>query len=611
MKLIAIIITTALLLTSPAKAEEEKQSSIVKKYSVAMHGTTKYADDFGHFEYTSPEAPKGGTFTTSAIGTFDSLNPFIVKGTKVGGVAFLGQSLIYDSLMEQSYDEPFSMYGLLAEAIEYDENDKSWVAFYLNPKAKWHDGKPVTPEDVIWSFNTFLEKGSPFFKAYYGDVTKVEKTSEHRVKFTFKDAGNAELPLIISQLAILPKHYWTAEGRDFTSTSLEPPLGSGPYSVEKVDAGKSITYKRNSDYWGKDLAINTGKFNFDRIKYDYYKDSNVALEAFFAGEYDYRTENTAKLWKTGYDAPAVKDGRIIKEEIPHKRPQGVQGFFYNIRKPVFEDIKVREALAHAFDFEWSNKQFAYGSYKRTDSYFENSELASRDGKPEGRVLEILEEYRGKIPDEVFTTRYQPPKTDGRGNPRQNLRKAMQLLDEAGYKLGEDGIRVNEKTGQRLEFEIVDSNPLFERWVLPFIANLKKIGVKANFRVLDPAQYQNRMNEFDYDMTILSVGQSSSPGNEQRDFWASEKADIPGSRNYIGIKNPAIDDIIEKIIQAPSREELVALCRALDRILLANHYVIPQWHIDYWRVAYWKKLGRPETLSDLSPSVTDTWWVQSE
>lgn len=585
------------------------QAEIIKSPSIAMHGTTKYSDNFTHLDYTNPDAPKGGTLKNSAIGSFDSLNPFIMKGSPAAGMAFIGQSMIYDSLMEQSHDEPFSMYGLLAETIEYNTEDRSWVAFNLNPNAKWADGKPVTAEDVIWSFNTFLEKGTPFFKAYYGDVTKAEATSNTCVKFTFKDASNAELPLILSQMAILPKHFWIAEGMDFASTSLDAPLGSGPYAVEKVDAGRSITYKRRADYWAKDLPINKGKFNFETIEYDYYKDSNVALEAFFANEYDYRLENVAKLWETSYDAPAVKDGRIIKEEIKHKRPQGMQGFIYNIRKPIFQDARVRQALAYAFDFEWSNKQFAYGGYKRTDSFFENSELAATDGTPTGRVLEILETYRGKIPDDVFTARYTPPKTDGSGNLRKNLRTAMNLLDEAGYKLGDDGIRMHETTGERLKFEIMDSNPLFERWVLPFIANLKKIGVEANFRTLDPAQYQNRMNDFDYDMTIMSMGQSDSPGNEQRDYWSSVKADMAGSRNYIGIKNDVIDDIIEKLIQAPNRAELVALTQALDRILLSGHYVIPHWHIDYWRVAYWAKLGRPETLSNLTPAITDTWWVK--
>ncbi len=595
------LLAMTMFLSLPAYAES------VKKPYMVMHGDAKYAENFTHFDYVNPDAPKGGELKNSAIGTFDSLNPFIIKGTPAAGLTFLGQNNLYDSLMEQSYDEPFSMYGLLAESVEYDTTDKTWVAFHLNPAAKWHDGKPVTPDDVIWTFNILLEHGTPFFKAYYGDVTKVEKYETNGVKFTFAHGDNAELPLIISQLTILPKHYWA--DKDFSKTSLEAPLGSGPYKIEKIDAGRSITYQRVEDYWGKDLPVNIGRFNFDRLTYDYYKDSNVALEAFFAGEYDYRNENVAKLWETGYNAPPVTKGDIIKEEIQHQRPQGMQAFLYNIRRDVFKDATVRKALAYAFDFEWSNKQFAYDGYKRTDSYFENSDLAASDGAPTGRVLEILETYRGKIPDEVFTTRYAPPKTDGNGNPRANLRKAMQLLDEAGYKLSSDGIRLHEKTGKRLEFEIIDANPLFERWVLPFIGNLKKIGVQANFRVLDPAQYQNRMNDFDYDMTIGSIAQSSSPGNEQRDFWSSVKADMQGSRNYIGVKDPVIDDVIEKIIQAPSREELVALTQALDRILLSGYYVIPQWHVDHWRVAYWKKLGRPENLSDLTPAITDTWWVK--
>jgi len=603
MRLIALLLSIIAVYSSAAHAE------IVKSPSIAMHGSPKYTADFTHLDYVNPDAPKGGSLTTAGIGSFDSLNPFIIKGSPAGGMAILGQSMVYDALMEQSYDEPFSMYGLLAETIEYDTQDRTWVAFNLRSEAKFHDGTPVTADDVVWTLNTLIEKGSPFYKAYYGDVIKSEATSKTRVKFTFKDDGNAELPLILSQLPILPKHFWEKEENDFTTTSLNPPLGSGPYIVDKVDAGRSLTYKRDPNYWGKDLSINKGRHNFDTITFDYYKDSNVALEAFFAGEYDYRTENVAKLWATAYEAAPVQDGRIIKEEIDHNTPQGIQGFFYNIRKPVFKDKDVRKALAYAFDFEWSNKQFAYGSYKRTDSFFENSKLASLDGAPEGRVLEILEEYRDQLPDDVFTTRYTPPKTDGSGNLRKNLRTAMNLLDQAGYKLAGDGIRVHEKTGQRLEFEIIDANPLFERWVLPFIANLKKIGVKASFRVLDPAQYQNRMDDFDFEMTVKSVRQSSSPGNEQRDYWGSKKADIPGSRNYIGIKDPVIDEIIEKIIKAPNREELVALTRVLDRILLSGYYVIPQWHIDHWRIAYWSKFGRPKNLSDLTPAVSDTWWVK--
>lgn len=583
------------------------QETVKPVHALAMHGEPKYSADFKHLDYVNPDAPKGGTLKLHSIGSFDSLNPFIIKGTPAAGMTFLGQTLIYDSLMEQSNDEPFSMYCLICETVELPA-DRSWVAFNLRPEAKWHDGQPVTADDVVWSFNAFMEKGSPFFKAYYADVKEVVAESPTRVKFTFKHNNNSELPLIISQLSILPKHYWTTEGRDFGESSLVPPLGGGPYKVGKVVAGRSIEYVRVPDYWGKDLPINKGRFNFDRITYDYYRDADVALEALFAGQYDIREENTAKLWAESYNVPQVKDGRIVKEEIHHTRPQGMQGFIYNIRRPVFKDKAVREALAYAFDFEWSNKQFAFGKYKRSRSYFSNSDLAS-NGVPQGRELEILEKYRGKIPDEVFTTEYNPPKTDGSGNNRAGLKKAADILEAAGYKLGPDGIRA--KDGMKLEFEIIDSNPQFERWTLPFIQNLQRIGVKASFRTIDPAQYQNRMNDFDYDMTVLPIAQSDSPGNEQRDFWASDKADVAGSRNYIGVKDPVVDDLIEQLIQAKSREDLVAYTHALDRILQWNYYLIPHWHIDHWRLAWWSKLQKPEHLSGLTPGITDTWWAKPE
>ncbi len=586
---------------NPAPPTAGAEAAVTPKHAVAMHGEPKYGPDFTHLDYANPDAPKGGTLKQSAIGTFDSLNPFIVKGSPAAGMQFIRSSLIYDSLMQNSLDEPFSLYGIVAESIELPE-DRSYVAFNLRPQAKWHDGKPITAEDVKWTFETLREKGSPFFKAYWGDVNKITVESQTRVRFDFAVKGNAELPLIIAEMTILPKHYW--EGKNFDQTSLTPPLGSGPYKVGKIEPGKSIEYVRNDDYWGKDLPFWKGHNNFDRLVYDYYRDSNIALEAFFAGEYDVREENTAKLWATAYDVPQVKDGRIKMEEIENARPAGMQAFIMNIRKPVFKDVKVREALAYAFDFEWSNKQFAYGTYIRTNSHFENSDLASK-GLPEGRELEILNQYKGRIPESVFTVEYKAPVTDGSGNARDNLRKAAQLLDEAGYKTGTDGIRA--KDGLRLEFEILDSNPMFERWVLPFVQNLKRIGVKANFRVIDAAQYQNRMNEYDYDMTIGNFGQSDSPGNEQRDFWGSDKADMPGSRNYIGIKDKAVDEMIEAIIRADSREELVAQVHALDRVLLAGHYVIPMWHYPKWRLAYWTKLQRPENLSGISPAVSQTWW----
>ncbi len=593
------------ILNPPEKAEKIQHKQATTSHAMTMHGTPKYDPDFTHVDYVNPEAPKGGTLKQHRIGTFDSLNPFIVKGTPAAGLSFLGQSLLYDSLMKQTNDEPFSMYCLICETVERDPANK-YITFNLRPEARWHDGAPITAHDVVWSFNNFLKHGSPFFKAYYGDVEDVIAKSDTRVTFTFKHTKNAELPLIIGQIAILPKHYWTQEGKNFNQTSLEPPLGSGPYEVKTVNAGRSISYERVKDYWAKDIPINKGRFNFDHVVYDYYRDSNVALEAFFAGEYDTREENTAKLWASSYNTAAVEDGRIIKKEIAHQRPQGMQGFIYNIRRPVFQDITVRKALSYAFDFEWSNKQFAYGAYKRSRSYFSNSELAS-SGLPEGLELKILEQFRGRIPEEIFTSTYTPPTTDGSGKMRKNLRTAMKLLDEAGYELGNDGIR--SKDGVRLEFEIIDSNPQFERWVLPILKNLERIGVKASFRTVDSAQYQNRMNNFDYDMTIMSFGQSSSPGNEQRDFWGSDKADMQGSRNYIGVKNPVVDELIEQLIQAESREDLVAYTHALDRILLSGYYLIPQWHVDHWRLAWWNKLAHPDTLSPLTPGILDTWWVK--
>lgn len=579
-------------------------------HGVAMHGSLKYPADFSHLDYAEPNAPKGGTLKQHVIGTFDSLNPFITKGSPAAGVSFIRSSLLHSSLMQNTLDEPFSLYGIVAESVEIPEN-RSYVTFNLRPEAKWHDGTPITAHDVKWTFETLVEKGAPFFKAYWGDVSEIVIENDRRLTYKFKQAGNMELPLIVAEMTILPKHYWTekdADGnllRDFGSTSLDAPLGSGPYKVSEVKAGSSITYERTNDWWGKNLPYFQGMYNFERVRFDYYRDNNVALEAFFAGEYDVREENTAKLWNTSYEnASAVKDGKIVKEDISNERPAGMQAYVYNIRRDVFKDPKVREALAYAFDFEWSNTQFAYGSYIRTRSFYENSDLAAT-GLPSDAELEILDPYREQVPPRVFTSEYQPPVTDGSGNLRGNLRTAKTLLDEAGYALGEDKVR--SKDGVRLEFEILGVNPAFERWTLPFIKNLERIGVKATFRVVDSAQYQNRVTNYDYDMMIGTFGQSSSPGNEQRDFWSSVKADIPGSRNLIGIKDPVVDSLIEKVIHAGSRDDLVNHVRALDRVLQWGHYVIPMWHYPKWRIARWNYIQRPENLSGISPAIATTWW----
>ncbi|MGB0718828.1 MAG: extracellular solute-binding protein [Bdellovibrionales bacterium] len=594
------ILLICFLASFPSFAQEPQ-------HAIALHGDPKYGPDFEHLEYVRPDAPKGGTLKSGVVGTFDSLNPFIVKGTPAAGLNYIRSGLVYQSLMQNSWDEPFTLYGILAESIEVAPQ-RDWVAFNIRPEATWADGQPVTAEDVVWTFNTLTTQGQPFFKAYYGDVDSVTAEGPRRVKFTFKVKGNAELPLIVAEMAVLPKHFW--DGKDFGKTSLDAPMGSGPYAVAAVDSGRSISYARRDDFWGKDLPFFQGFYNFDRIEYDYYRDANVALEAFLGGEFDVQIENTAKLWQTAYTVPALAEGRLIKEEIEHKRPAGMQGFVYNIRRDVFKDEAVRAALNYAFDFEWSNKQFAFGDYVRTDSYFENSELAST-GLPAGDELALLQRlkqaYSDAVPDAVFTEIYTNPVTDGSGNNRGNLRQAMQILDEAGWVLGADGVR--SKNGVRLEFEILDSNPQFERWALPFIKNLSRIGAKANFRVVDTAQYQNRMNAFDFDMTIGGFGQSDSPGNEQRDFWGSEKAKLEGSRNYIGIQNPAIDALIEELIQAKSRQDLIVHVRALDRILLHGHYVIPMWHYNKWRIARWAHIRHPDTLSGISPLITDTWWAE--
>jgi microcin C transport system substrate-binding protein len=566
-------------------------------HALAMHGTPKYGPEFTHFDYAVPDAPRGGRVRLHAIGTFDSLNGFILKGVAAAGLGGL-----YDTLLLSSNDEAFTEYGLLAKSIEIPA-DRSWVAFTLWPEARWHDGRPVTVADVIFSFEILKSQGHPFYRAYYADVARAEPAGENKVKFVFTGGENRELPLIIGQMPILPRHYW--ERRDFEKTTLDPPLGSGPYRIESVSPGRSITYELVEDYWGKDLPVNRGRNNFGRIRYDYYRDAVVALEAFKAGEYDLRLENVSKFWATAYDVPAVKAGLIRKEEIRHQRPTGMQAFVFNTRRPLFRDRRVRLALAYAFDFEWTNKNLFYGQYTRTRSYFSNSELASR-GLPGPEELEILTPWRGKVPEEVFTTEYYPPTADGTGRIRRNLKEAFTLLRPAGWEIKERKL-VNSETGAPFAFEILLRDASWERIALPFAKNLGKLGIEVKVRTVDAAQYEKRQEDFDYDMIVDVFGQSLSPGNEQRDFWGSTAAGEPGSRNTIGIREPAVDTLIDLVISAPDRESLVARTRALDRVLLWGHYVIPHWHIRSFRVASWDIFGRPGTtpLYDLGD---DTWWV---
>ena len=565
-------------------------------HGVALHETPKYAATFTHFDYANPDAPKGGTLRLAAIGTFDTLNPYTLKGQ-----AAAESGSVFETLMESALDEPFSQYGRIAQSVAIAP-DRSWVAYELRKEAKFQDGKPVTPDDVIFSLETLREKGHPFYRSYYKDVVKAEKTDTNGVKFTFKNAGNAELPLIMGQMPVLPKHFW--QGKDFAATTLDPVLGSGPYKIDSVSTGRSITYKRVADWWGANLPVNKGRYNFDTIIIDYYRDTTVAVEAFFAGKYDFRLENVAKNWATSYTTPAVKQGLIVKQEVKNELPAGMQGFVFNTRREMFKNPKVREALALAFDFEWGNKTLAFGAYKRTNSYFANSELAS-SGAPAADELKILEAYRGKIPDDVFTKAYAPPKSEGSGDLRDNLRKASALLTEAGWTL-KDG-KLVDAAGKPMRFEIVDSSPLFERWVQPYLRNLERLGINANYRVVDSSQYQNMMDDFDFDMTTHVFGQSLSPGNEQRDFWTSAKANQKGSRNLIGIQDPVVDDLVEKLIHAKDRAELITLCRALDRVLLWGHYVIPHWNIGAYRIAYWDKFGQPATAPKYGFDMTALWW----
>lgn len=585
--------------------EAQAQDDVQPMHGIAMHGDLKYGPDFPHFDYVNPDAPKGGTLRLSALETFDNFNPHIVRGVSAAGIG-----LIYAPLTVHSSDEAFSEYAGMAESMEMPE-DRSWIIFNIREEATWHDGQPVTAEDVKWSLETLLRDGQPFYRAYYADVESVDVLGEKRVRFNFRDdSENLELPLILGQMPVLPRHYWAE--RDFTATTLEPPLGNGPYRIGRVDPGRSVTYERVADWWGWDLPAYRGRYNFDRITYEYYRDRNVDLEAFLGNRYDFRQEFTASLWATGYDSPAVRDGRIVKTSIEHELPQGMQAFVYNIRRPVFRDRAVRKALDYAFDYDWANRQFAYDAYTRTNSYFENSEMAAPDHPPQGRVLEILEPFRDQLHEDVFTTRYQPPSTDGSGNNRQNLRQAIAILEEAGYRLGPDRVRVHEETGTRLEFQFLTNagNAAFDRWIMPFIQNLERIGVKANFRVVDASQYLNRLMEFDYDMTVTTFGQSLSPGNEQREYWKSDRADMPGSRNYIGVQDPVVDALVEKIIRAPSREELVYRTQALDYVLLSGHYVIPNWHIPSWRVAYWDKFEQPDWQAPYALGHIDTWWIRA-
>ena len=578
----------------------EAGQKVYRSHAIAMHGEPKYPADWTHFDYVNPEAPKGGQMTVGSQGTFDSFNAENGRGNPVGAG--------YESLLQSSQDEAFTKYGLIAEWVEWPE-DRSWVVFKLRDEARWHDGEPITVEDIIWSYDTLVTEGQPFYRFYFGSVEAVVEVGTRQVRFTFNEQDNRELPLIIGQMPVMPKHYW--EERDFTATTLDPPLTSGPYRISAFEPGRFVVRERVEDYWGADLPLNVGRHNFDRMRTEFFRDATVIRTALKAGTLDYRRENQAKAWALDYNIPVVEQGWLRKEEVRHNLPTGMQAFIMNTRRPLFQDPRVRRALAFAFDFEWTNEALFFDLYARTSSYFSNSDLAAT-GLPEGEELEILERHRGQIPEEVFTTPYWVPGTDGSGWPRDNIIQGLELFQEAGWEV-RDLQLVNSDTGQPMRFEILLVSPAFERIVLPFVRNLTRMGIDARVRLVDQSQYINRLRSFDFDMIVGVMPQSDSPGNEQRDFWSSEAADQPRSRNLIGIKNPVIDDLISLVITAPDRESLEARTRALDRVLQWGHYSIPQWHSRSLNLLYWDKFARPETdnLSKNGTAIDRWWYVQSK
>ncbi len=570
-----------------------------ESHGLSKYGELKYGEDFPHFDYVNPDAPKGGEARFFAFGGFDTLNNFALQGRRAAGLTRL-----YDTLLKRSEDEPFSAYGLLADRVAVPD-DHSWVAFRLRPEARWHDGMPVTADDVIWTLETLKNGGHPFYALYYANVTRAVAEDGGWVRFEFDSPGNRELPLILGEMQILPRHWY--ENRDFTEASLDVPLGSGPYRVAGVDPGRSITYERVADYWAADLPVNVGFDNFDRIRHDEYLDLDIAMEAFKAGEYDYRAENNSKRWATSYTGSAFDDRLIVVDEIAHNRPQGMQGFVFNLRRARFGDPRVREALALAFDFEWTNRNLFYGQYERSTSFFSNSELAA-EGVPDDAERALLERFRADLPEGVLGEVPVPPVTDGSGNNRANLRKAQALLKDAGWTV-RDG-RLTGPDGTPMEIEFLMVQPAFERILQPFGAQLDRLGVAFTIRAVETAQYKERLDRFDFDMVVASFGQSRSPGNEQRNYWSSAAAGIAGSNNIIGIEDPVVDALIEEIIYASSRSALVTATRTLDRVLRHGHYVIPNWHIAYDRVAYWDRFGQPEVVPD-SGIVLDAWWTDAQ
>lgn len=584
---------------APHGAEPASADPVTRAHGLSMLGDPALPADFRYFPYVNPDAPKGGEVALSAVGTFDSFNPYIIRGTAPSDIG-----RIYDALLIASSDEAATTYGHLAQTVEIPES-RNWVAFELRPEARFHDGKPIMAEDVAWTFETLRSKGRPFYRQYYADVDSVAVEGPRRVVFRFKSNLNRELPQILGEMAVLPKHWWA--GRDFTQPLMTPPLGSGPYRIDRFEPGRTMTFRRVADWWARDLPTGRGTNNFDVLRTEYFRDATIAMEAFKAGQIDFRQENVAKDWATAYGFPAVARGLVKREEVRHHRPTGMQGFAMNSRRAVFKDARVRQALAWAYDFQWANKNLFYGSYTRTTSYFSNSDLAS-SGVPEGAELALLEPYRDKLPPELFTEEFKLPVTDGSGNNREQLTRSLALLREAGWEVKKRQL-VN-AAGTPMSFEILLSQPAFERVALPYVQNLSRLGITARVRTVDPAQYQRLTDSFDFDMTVAVFGASDSPGNEQFGYWSCASAATEGSDNLMGVCSPVIDALVAQVIGAETREQLLTATHALDRVLLWNWFIIPQWHLQTLRLAYWDRFARPEK-SIRAGLDFETWWIDQK
>jgi microcin C transport system substrate-binding protein len=580
------------LLVQPADASE-------RKHGLSAFDDLGYPADFKHFAYANPDAPKGGTFSLmgwGGVATFNSLNNYILKGDAAQGL-----ELLFDTLMTRAADEPDAVYRLVAESAEVAD-DRMSVTFYLRPEAKFSDGSKITADDAVFSFETLKTKGHPLYNQMLQDVVKAEAIDPATVRYTFKGELVRDLPLTVASLPILSKAYYSKQ--PFDQTTMKPPLGSGPYLVDSLAQGRTIVYRRNPDYWAKDLPVNRGRFNFDKIRFEYFRDRTAGMEAFKAGTYDFREEFTSKVWATEYGFRAIRYGRVKKEVLPDETPSGTQGFFINTRRDQLKDPRVREALDLALDFEWTNRNVFYGLYQRTESFFENSPMKAA-GAPSDAERTLLETLGAPVSEEALGAAYLPPKTDGSGQDRKLLLQAGKLLDEAGWTI-KDGVRTNAK-GDGLKLEILTFEPTFDRLIAPYVKNLKLLGIDARARMVDPAQYQQRLKDFDFDMTTERYVMSNTPGVELRSYFGSAAAKMDGSLNLAGISDPAVDTLIERVVGAKSREDLETAARALDRVLRAGHYWVPHWYKASNHVAYWDKFSRPETKPRFDRGILDTWW----